>query len=87
MAASFIAGGLPEMEANIPTFTLDWLRRSAFRFYGINRQKKALIFGADIPKQWHAELNLKYLGSVVNKVLPVFSIGRTALSMLENDDC
>jgi hypothetical protein len=51
-------------------------------FHGINRQKKSLIIGSDIPKQWHAELNLKCLGSVVNKALPVFSSGRTVLSML-----
>ena len=56
-------------------------------FHGINRQKKALIVGADIPKQWHAELNLRHLGSVVNKALPVFSTGRTVLSMLKNNDC
>ena len=51
-------------------------------FHGINRQKRALILGADIPKQWHAALSLKYLGSVVNKTLPVFSTGRTVLNMM-----
>ncbi|GAC1604214.1 MAG: hypothetical protein NVS3B25_33350 [Hymenobacter sp.] len=51
-------------------------------FHGINRQKKALIVGADIPKSWHQELNLKYLGTVVNKVLPVFAVDRTIMVML-----
>ena len=38
--------------------------------------------GADIQKQWHAELNLKYLGRVINKMLPVFSRERMVLSIL-----
>jgi hypothetical protein len=53
----------------------------------INRQKRALIDGADIPHRWRAELNLKSLGTVVNKALPVFGPERTVLSMLKNDDC
>jgi len=44
---------------------------------GINRQKKALIVGADIPHMWHAQPNLKYLGTVVHKMLQVFNAGRT----------
>jgi hypothetical protein len=55
-------------------------------FHGVNRQKKALIVGTDIPKQWHVELHLNYLGSVVNKALPVFGLGRTVLRLLGTDD-
>jgi hypothetical protein len=53
-------------------------------FHGINRQKKALITGANIPRIWHLELNLKCLGTVVNKALPVFNAGRTVLTMSES---
>lgn len=53
-------------------------------FQGINRQKKALVINADIPRVWHAELNLQLLGTVVNKSLPIFSPERTVVSMLEN---
>lgn len=53
-------------------------------FQGINRQKKALIGSADIPRAWHEELNLKVLGTVVNKALIVFSPERTVVSVLEN---
>jgi hypothetical protein len=52
-------------------------------FHGINRQKKALIVGADLPKQWHSELNLSHLGSIVNKALPVFGSGKSVLKALE----
>jgi len=55
-------------------------------FHGINRQKKALVIGADISKQWHDELNLKYLGSVVNKVLPIFASERTVGTLLGKHD-
>lgn len=51
-------------------------------FQGINRQKKALITGADIPRNWHTELNLMLLGTVVNKALPVFHPERTIENML-----
>jgi hypothetical protein len=53
-------------------------------FQGINRQKKALVGSADIPRAWHEELNLKVLGTVVNKALKVFSPERTVVSVLEN---
>ncbi|MDB5823891.1 MAG: hypothetical protein JWR21_2595 [Herminiimonas sp.] len=53
-------------------------------FHAINRQKRALIDGADIPHRWHVELNLKTLGTVVNKALPVFGPERTAVSMLRD---
>lgn len=53
-------------------------------FQGINRQKKALIINADIPRAWHNELDLKLLGTVVNKALLVFVPERTVVSMLEN---
>jgi len=53
-------------------------------FQGINRQKKALVGSADIPRAWHEELNLKVLGTVVNKALIVFSPERTVVSVLEN---
>ena len=46
-------------------------------FHGINRQKRALILGANISPAWHAELNLSFLGTVVNKALPIFSSERT----------
>ena len=52
-------------------------------FQGINRQKKALIISADIPRTWHEKLNLKLLGTVVNKSLAVFSPERTVASMLQ----
>lgn len=52
-------------------------------FQGINRQKKALIMNTDIPRAWHAELNLQRLGTVVNKSLPIFTSERTVVSMLE----
>lgn len=52
-------------------------------FHGINRQKKALISNADIPRLWHAELNLKILGTVVNKSLRVFNPERTVAAMLD----
>lgn len=51
-------------------------------FQGINRQKRAIIVGADIPSHWHAELNLRLLGTVVNKALPVFHPERTVENML-----
>lgn len=53
-------------------------------FQGINRQKKAIIIGADIPHHWHTELNLKLLGTVVNKALPVFHPERTVENMLNS---
>lgn len=46
-------------------------------FQGINRQKRALILGADIPAEHHSRLNLRNLGSVVDKRLAVFADGRT----------
>jgi hypothetical protein len=52
-------------------------------FHGINRQKKTVVIGADIPRYWHDELNLKYLGTVVNKSLPVFHPERTVCAMLQ----
>lgn len=51
-------------------------------FQGINRQKHAIIVGADIPRHWHTELNLKLLGTVVNKALPVFHPERTVENLL-----
>ena len=57
--------------------------RHAPGFHGINRQKKALITGANIPAQISIDLDLRYLGSVVNKSLPVFVPERTALTMLK----
>jgi hypothetical protein len=53
-------------------------------FQGINRQKNAIIIGADIPRHWHTELNLKLLGTVVNKALPVFHPERTVENMLNS---
>lgn len=50
-------------------------------FQGINRQKRALILGADIPTEHHARLNLRNLGTVVDKKLPVFSDSRTVRSL------
>lgn len=55
-------------------------------FHGINRQKKALIVGADIPRCWHIELNLKFLGKVVNKALLVFIAGRTVAALLNTQN-
>jgi hypothetical protein len=53
-------------------------------FQGINRQKSAIINGAEIPRHWHTELNLKLLGTVVNKALPVFHPERTVENMLNS---
>jgi hypothetical protein len=53
-------------------------------FQGINRQKNAIIIGANIPPHWHTELNLKLLGTVVNKALPVFHTERTVENMLNS---
>jgi len=50
-------------------------------FQGINRQKRSLIVGADIPSEHHARLHLRNLGSVVDKRLPVFAEGRTVRSL------
>jgi hypothetical protein len=50
-------------------------------FQGINRQKRSLIIGADIPAEHHARLNLRNLGAVVDKKLPVFSENRTVRSL------
>jgi hypothetical protein len=50
-------------------------------FQGINRQKRALIVDADIPAEHHARLNLRNLGSVVDKKLPIFSESRTVRSL------
>jgi len=59
---------------------VEYLRRVP-GFQGINRQKRALILGADIPAEHHARLNLRNLGSVVDKRLPVFADGRTIRAM------
>lgn len=59
------------------------LLRKVPGFHGINRQKRALINGADIPFDFHEKLELKRLGTVVNKSLPVFEVGRTAVTVLQ----
>jgi hypothetical protein len=50
-------------------------------FHGINRQKRALILGADLPAEQHTRLDLRRLGSVVDKRLAVFADGRTVRSL------
>jgi hypothetical protein len=55
---------------------VEFLRKVA-GFQGINRQKRELVLGADIPAAFHASLNLRTLGSVVDKKLSVFVEGRT----------
>lgn len=80
------AGRVRSSKERKPDFLIklvESLRRTP-GFQGINRQKKALIINADIPRTWHAELNLQLLGTVVNKSLPIFNPERTVLSMLES---
>lgn len=80
------AGRVRSSKERKPDFLVklvDSLRRVP-GFQGINRQKKALIINADIPRLWHAELNLQLLGTVVNKSLQIFNAERTVVSMLEN---
>ena len=80
------AGRVRSSKERKPDFLVklvDSLRRVP-GFQGINRQKKALIINADIPRLWHAELNLQLLGTVVNKSLQIFKAERTVVSMLEN---
>lgn len=51
-------------------------------FQGINRQKRALVLGADIPAAFHASLNLRALGTVVDKRLAIFLDGRTLRTLV-----
>jgi len=53
------------------------LLRKVPGFQGINRQKRELVVGADIPAAFHSSLNLRVLGTVVDKKLSVFVEGRT----------
>jgi hypothetical protein len=53
------------------------LLRKVPGFQGINRQKRELVVGADIPVAFHSSLNLRVLGTVVDKKLSVFVSGRT----------
>lgn len=55
-------------------------------FQGINRQKRSLVLGADIPAAVHASLNLRTLGTVVDKKLSVFVAGRTLRALTERAD-
>ena len=50
-------------------------------FQGINRQKRSLILGADIPKEFHISMSLRILGTVVDKKLNIFAEGRTVRSL------
>lgn len=59
---------------------VDFLRKMP-GFHGVNRQKRALILGADIPADFHASLKLRALGGVVDKKLAVFSEGRTVRAL------
>lgn len=52
-------------------------------FHGINRQKRELVLGADIPAPFHSSLNLRNLGSVVDKKLAVFAEGNTLKVMTQ----
>ena len=65
-----------ERKASFLDEQIEFLRRVP-GFHGINRQKRALILAADLPAEHHARLNLRHLGSVVDKRLPVFAEGRT----------
>jgi hypothetical protein len=59
---------------------LEFLRKMP-GFNGINRQKRALILGAEIPAEFHTSLNLRTLGGVVGKKLAVFSEDRTVRAL------
>jgi hypothetical protein len=48
---------------------VDFLRRVP-GFQAINRQKRALITGADIPAEWYQQLDLRHLGTVVDSKQP-----------------
>lgn len=54
-------------------------------FHGINRQKRSLILGADIPSALHVLLELRRLGSVVNKALPIFVDERTVGGLTQTE--
>lgn len=51
-------------------------------FHGINRQKRALILGADIPCGLHTSLELRRLGTIVNKAMPIFDRHRTVRTLM-----
>lgn len=51
-------------------------------FHGINRQKRALVLAANISRELHEQLQLRNLGTVVNKSLPVFDATRTLRSAI-----
>lgn len=59
---------------------IDFLRKVP-GFQGINRQKRSLMLGAELPAEHHTRLNLRNLGSVVDKRLPIFADGRTLRAM------
>lgn len=61
---------------------IDFLRKVP-GFQGINRQKRELVLGADIPAAFHSSLNLRSLGSVVDKKLAVFAPGNTLMAMTQ----
>lgn len=57
------------------------LLRKVPGFHALNRQKRALIVAADIPRQWHEHLDLRNLGTAVDKKLTMFEPGRTVRSL------
>ncbi|MFZ3120083.1 MAG: hypothetical protein WA159_17420 [Variovorax sp.] len=59
---------------------VEYLRRVP-GFHAINRQKRELIRAADIPREWHEQLDLRNLGTVVDKKLNLFVPGRTLSTM------
>lgn len=58
------------------------LLRKVPGFHGINRQKRSLVLAANIPRELHEQLQLRNLGTVVNKSLPVFDATRSLRSAI-----
>lgn len=58
------------------------LLRKVPGFHVITRQKRELVRGADVPRDWYRELQLDNLGTTVDKKLALFEPGRTVRSLL-----
>lgn len=76
-AAGDYFGSLPDYDAKVASRLPATVLCPLAADEGINRQKRALIDGADISHRWHAN---------VNKALPVFREARTVLGLLINDE-
>jgi len=73
------AGRVRSSQERKPDYLIDQVERlrRVPGFHAINRQKRSLILGADIPRQWHEQLQLRNLGTTVDKKLEMFAAGRT----------